>query len=143
MRPSAATSVCSNSGSRTRSRWRRSPTTGLICHAPAALAAAPRIDGRWIYDCYRMTCIKTAVDRMLEDMPLVRRFQGHIKEYPTEILVAAGAKIEQTKLPAGKKVVVDRELITGQDPYSAKAMGKAFVDKVFRAVREPAPAQAN
>jgi putative intracellular protease/amidase len=84
------------------------------------------------------------VDRMLEDVPLVRRFQGHIKEYPTELLVAAGAKIEQTKLPAGKKVVVDRELITGQDPYSAKAMGDAFVDKVLGAVREPAPpAQAN
>jgi len=25
-------------------------TTGLICHAPAALAAAPQIDGRWVYD---------------------------------------------------------------------------------------------
>jgi hypothetical protein len=39
--------------------------------------------------------------------------------------------------------VVHRELITGQDPYSAKAMGQAFVDKVLSAVREPAPAQAN
>jgi putative intracellular protease/amidase len=58
-------------------------------------------------------------------------------------LVAAGAKIEQTKLPAGEKVVVDRELITGQDPYSAKAMGKVFVNKVLRAAREPAPARAN
>jgi putative intracellular protease/amidase len=118
-------------------------TTGLICHAPAALAAAPRVDGRWIYEGYRMTCIKTVVDRMLEDMPLVRRFRGHIKEYPTEVLVAAGAKIEQTRLPAGKKVVVDRELITGQDPYSAEAMGKVFVDTVLRAVREPALGQAN
>jgi putative intracellular protease/amidase len=80
---------------------------------------------------------------MLEDMPLVRRFRGHIKEYPTEVLVAAGAKIEQTRLPAGKKVVVDRELITGQDPYSAEAMGKVFVDTVLRAVREPALGQAN
>ena len=111
-------------------------TTGLICHAPAALAAASRIDGRWIYDGYRMTCIKTVVDRMLEDMPLVKRFRGHIKEYPAELLAAAGANIEQTKLPVGKKVVVDRELITGQDPYSAKAMGKAFVDKVLCAVPE-------
>lgn len=118
-------------------------TTGLICHAPAALAAAPRIEGRWIYDGYRMTCVKTAADRMLEDMPLFRRFQGHVKEYATELLAAAGAKIEQTKLPIGNKVVEDRELITGQDPYSAKAMGKAFVDKVLRAVREAAPAQAS
>jgi putative intracellular protease/amidase len=57
-------------------------TTGLICHAPAALAAAPRIDGRWIYDGYRMTCIKTVVDRMLEDMPLVRRFRGGSRNTP-------------------------------------------------------------
>jgi putative intracellular protease/amidase len=40
-------------------------TTALICHAPAALAAAPEIDGRWIYDGYRMTCFKTVVDAML------------------------------------------------------------------------------
>jgi hypothetical protein len=44
---------------------------------------------------------------------------------------------------AARLSLVDRELITGQDPYSAKAMGKAFVDQVLRAVREPAPAQAN
>jgi putative intracellular protease/amidase len=85
---------------------------------------------------------RSRADTHLADVPLVRRFQGHIKEYPTELLVAAGAKIEQTKLPAGKKVVVDRELITGQDPYSAKAMGQAFARKVL-GVREPAPAQAN
>jgi hypothetical protein len=44
---------------------------------------------------------------------------------------------------AARLSLVDRELITGQDPYSAKAMGKAFVDQVLRAVRAPAPAQAN
>jgi putative intracellular protease/amidase len=105
-------------------------STGLICHAPAALAAAPCIDGRWIYDGYRMTCFKTIVDTMLATIPIARRFPGPLKEDPTQLLTARGAKVEQTLLPMGSKVVEDRELITGQDPYSATALGKAFVRKV-------------
>lgn len=106
--------------------------TGLICHAPAALAAAPSIDGRWIYDGYRMTCFKTGVDTMLSTIPLARRFRGHLIDDPTQLLASRGAKVEQTVLPMGSKVVEDRELITGQDPYSAKAFGAAFVSKVQR-----------
>lgn len=109
--------------------------TGLICHAPAALAAAPIIDGRWIYHGYRMTCFKTVVDTLLETVPVARRFHGRLKDDPTELLSSRGAKIEQTLLPMGSKVVEDRELLTGQDPYSAKAFATAFVNKVhaFRA----------
>jgi putative intracellular protease/amidase len=107
-------------------------TTGLICHAPAALAAAPSSDGRWIYDGYRITCIKTVADRLLEEIPGYG-VDGHFKEYATEVLAAAGAKLEHTRLPAGSWVVEDRELITGQDPFSAKAFGRAFVEKVLRA----------
>lgn len=108
--------------------------TGLICHAPAALAAAPTVDGRWTYAGYRMTCFKTGVDTMLSTVPLARRFQGRLKDDPTELLRSRGAHVEQTVLPMGSKVVEDRELITGQDPYSAKAFGAAFVNKV-RAAR--------
>lgn len=104
--------------------------TCLICHAPAALAAAPVVDGRWIYDGYRMTCFKTAVDTMLSTIPLARRFRGRLVDDPTQLLVSRGAKVEQTVLPMGSKVVEDRELLTGQDPYSAKALAAAFVDKV-------------
>ncbi|HEX5255883.1 MAG TPA: DJ-1/PfpI family protein [Mycobacterium sp.] len=109
--------------------------TGLICHAPAALAAAPSVDGRWIYDGYRMTCFKTVVDTMLSTVPLARRFHGHLIDDPTQLLASRGAKVEQTVLPMGSKVVEDRELITGQDPYSAKALGAVFVSRV-RAARD-------
>lgn len=104
--------------------------TGLICHAPVALAAAPTIEGRWTYAGYRMTCFKTGVDTMLSTIPLARRFKGRLKDDPTEMLRSRGAEIEQTMLPMGSKVVEDRELITGQDPYSATAFGAAFVNKV-------------
>ncbi|MET8777036.1 DJ-1/PfpI family protein [Nocardia sp. NPDC004654] len=104
--------------------------TALICHAPAALAAAPKVDGRWIYDGYRMTCFKTVVDTMLSVVPVARRFRGHLAVDPTELLRECGARVEQTRLPMGSKIVDDRELLTGQDPYSAKALGAAFVAKV-------------
>lgn len=104
--------------------------TALICHAPAPLAAAPVVDGRWIYAGYRMTCFKTVVDTMLETVPLARRFSGHLNDDPTELLASRGAEISQTRAPMGSKVVIDRELLTGQDPFSAKALGAAFVDKV-------------
>ncbi|MEU2253757.1 DJ-1/PfpI family protein [Nocardia xishanensis] len=104
--------------------------TALICHAPAALAAAPKVDGRWIYHGYRMTCFKTAVDTMLSAVPVARRFRGHLTVDPTELLRECGARVEQTRLPMGSKIVDDRELLTGQDPYSAKALGAAFVAKV-------------
>lgn len=108
---------------------------GLICHAPAALAAAPVVDGRWIYDGYRMTCFKTSVDTMLSSVPVARRFHGRLEQDPTRLLQSKGAKVEQTWLPMGSKVVDDRELITGQDPFSAKAFGAAFVEKVRTSLR--------
>jgi putative intracellular protease/amidase len=104
--------------------------TAPICHAPAALAAAPKVHGRWIYDGYRMTCFKTVVDTTLSTVPLARRFHGHLKEDPTQPLASHGARIEQTRLPMGSLVVEDRELLTGQDPYSTTALGSAFVTKV-------------
>lgn len=104
--------------------------TGLICHAPAVLATAPHIDGRWIYSGYRMTAITMVLEFFAEDLFLVKAVDGHIKEYPTKILKQAGAILEQNPIPMIPKVVEDRELITGQDPYSAKAFGKKFVEKI-------------
>src|SRR5262245_41728091 len=110
----------------------RQRPTGLICHAPAALAAAPTVNGRWIYDGYRMTCATNMSERIIEDMPLFRIIRGHLKQYPSDVLEAKGGKVEHTTLPMGSKLVEDRELLTGQDPFSAKAFGGAFVEKVRR-----------
>ncbi|WP_051032187.1 DJ-1/PfpI family protein [Nocardia veterana] len=104
--------------------------TALICHAPAALAAAPEIDGRWIYDGYRMTCFKTVVDTLLSTIPVARRFHGRLQVDPAQLLRSRGAHVEQTAMPMGSKVVEDRELLTGQDPYSAEALGVALVTKI-------------
>jgi putative intracellular protease/amidase len=107
--------------------------TGLICHAPAALAAAPHINGTWIYQGYRMTCVSTAAEYMIEDFPLTRVTKGQLTEYPSQILNDAGGIIEQTSIPMKSKVVEDRELLTGQDPFAAKKFGKRLVSKIRRA----------
>lgn len=115
--------------------------TGLICHAPAALAAAPVVDGHWLYEGYRMTCFKTVVDTALQTIPVARRFKGRLFEPdPAGMLRELGAQVEQTRLPMGSRVVVDRELVTGQDPYSAKEFGAIFTRRVLSA--DPAPAGA-
>jgi len=104
--------------------------TGLICHAPAVLATAPKVDGKWIYQGYRMTTITMLSEFLMEDMPLMKVIPGHLKEYPTQVLKEAGAILEQTNIPMRAKVVEDRELITGQDPFSAQLFAERFVEKV-------------
>lgn len=104
--------------------------TGLICHAPAVLAAAPNVNGKWIYEGYRMTAITMLSEFLMEDTPLMKVIPGHLKKYPTQVLQEAGAILEQTNIPMRAKVVEDRELITGQDPYSAEQFGKRFVEKI-------------
>ena len=106
--------------------------TGLICHAPSILAAAPQENGKWIYGGYRMTTVTGFSEWLIEDFPLTRVTSGHLITYPTEILQKAGGVIKQTFVPMKSKVVEDRELITGQDPYSAKKIGQMFVNKILR-----------
>jgi putative intracellular protease/amidase len=104
--------------------------TAAICHGVAALAAAPEVDGKWLYDGYCMTCVTMLVEWLAEDMPLLKTMKGHMSDYPTPILERKGAILKQQKIPLLSQVVEDRELLTGQDPFSAKELGQKFVNKV-------------
>ncbi len=104
--------------------------TGLICHAPAALASAPVVDGKWIYAGYKMTAITRASEWFTEDMPFFRSIKGHIKEYPTEVLKKMGANVLQNDMPGASFVVEDRELVTGQDPFAAREFGRRLFARV-------------
>jgi putative intracellular protease/amidase len=106
--------------------------TALICHAPAALAAAPVIDGKWIYDGYAMTCVSLLADRLLEDIPLFNA-GGHMPDYPQLMLERRGGEVSNAML--GRQYLVeDRELLTGQDHMSAMAMGPKLLAKIKRFV---------
>lgn len=104
--------------------------TALICHAPSALAAAPDMDGKWMYTDYEMTCVTMLSETMIEDIPPFKVMHGHIPDYPQRILERKGAKMKQLNIPMLSNVVEDRELITGQDPYSAVEMGKQLKVKI-------------
>ncbi len=106
--------------------------TGLICHAPVALAAAPKVDGEWIYKGYKITGVSRITDFLNEDFPFTKVFPGHENEYLQNILIEAGANYKKNIVPGVPYTVEDRELLTGQDPFAAELMAKDFVKKLNR-----------
>lgn len=109
----------------------RGKITSAICHGSAALAAAPVVDGKWTYDGYNMTCVSMAAEWLTEDIPFAG-IGGHMPDYPVRILERLGGKVH-TKMLGRSNVIEDRELITGQDPYSARELGQKLLRKIERA----------
>ena len=102
--------------------------TALICHGVAALAAAPEIEGKWIYDGYRMTCVSMLGEQVTEDVPFFN-VGGHMPDYPVRILERKGGEVTNALL--GRSLVIeDRELITGQDPMAAQELGSKLLLKI-------------
>lgn len=117
--------------------------TALVCHGPIALlstlpdaadyarrveagAAMPRSD--WAYAGYRLTVISNTVEEKVKPM-----FKGDaMKFYPQDALTAAGASFSEAADPLAPYVVEDRELITGENPASATAVGKALLARLSR-----------
>ncbi len=121
--------------------------TALLCHGPVATAAAmPRarefraalIAGDtvkasecaqgWIYAGYRMTVFSTSEERTAEDSLL------HGKLYFTmpEALKLAKATVSTDAVDSAPNVVVDRELITGQNPSSDHLIAAKLVEALDR-----------
>lgn len=117
--------------------------TALLCHGPIALLSAlpqaaafaaaleagrtPSTPADWIYSGYRMTVISNQ-----EELAAQGALKGGtMKFYPQSGLQAAGARYVQNQAPWTSNVVVDRELITGQNPASAPALA----DKLLQALR--------
>lgn len=102
--------------------------TAAICHGSAALAAAPQVDGQWIYHGYRMTCVSLLAEKLVEDIPFFHT-GGHLPDYPVSILTRQGGIVENVML--GKVLVIeDRELITAQDPTSAEELGSRLLARI-------------
>jgi putative intracellular protease/amidase len=114
--------------------------TALICHGPIALISAlpdakaftarlesnPKAtDSGWIYSGYKMVSFTNNEEQAAKGM-----FNGgQLKFTPETALTNAGAQFQ-----AGDKwashVVVDRELITGQNPSSALELGSVLVQRL-------------
>jgi putative intracellular protease/amidase len=130
--------------------------TGLICHGPAALLSTlknPKAFRRaitkgnlrrlaeltegWPYAGYRMTVFSTEEEKAIEGAG--NRLGGYVPFYVANALARAGAHVEHAA-PWQSKVVEDRELVTGQQPFSAEAFADAFVMKLSQAGVSARPA---
>ncbi|MFT8417746.1 MAG: type 1 glutamine amidotransferase domain-containing protein [Acetobacter sp.] len=116
-------------------------TTGLICHGPVALASSlpdarrfytalvagnmhdiRQFAARWPYTGYHMTVFSTPEEQFAE----AHQLQGHVFFYPATALTDAGANVETAKMWT-PNVVIDRELITAQQPFSDKEFSESLV----------------
>jgi putative intracellular protease/amidase len=120
--------------------------TAIICHGPIALlstlpdpdafvASMIAGDGKangfakgWPYAGYRMTVFSTGEEQVLEG-PGPLYIGGSVQFYPVNALAEAGARVESVA-NWHSNVVVDHELITGQQPMSAPELGDVLVAKL-------------
>ncbi|MDC7684802.1 type 1 glutamine amidotransferase domain-containing protein [Asticcacaulis sp. BYS171W] len=120
----------------------RQKPTALLCHGPVAVVSAmsnardfraalidsdtpkaAELAKGWPYAGYRMTVFSNSEEKVVEDHIL------HAKLYfnMVDALNTAGAEVITTATDFEPNVIVDRELITGQNPRSDHPIAKAFV----------------
>ena len=102
--------------------------TAMICHGPAAALSAQADPvaylaslkaGRaaeaqdWIYAGYKMTVFSNIEERQAE-----MKFPAHLQFHIESALKTAGANMDTSLIPMQSKIVHDRELVTGQNPFS-------------------------
>ncbi|MEW2545924.1 type 1 glutamine amidotransferase domain-containing protein [Streptomyces sp. NPDC047002] len=94
----------------------------LLCHAPAAALAARNPDGGWPFAGYAMTGLSNAEER-------VNPFSWKAAWLLEDRLREGGADYT-AGLPLRSKVVVDRNLYTGQNPASSTALARRIIADV-------------
>ncbi|MEP7285256.1 MAG: type 1 glutamine amidotransferase domain-containing protein [Chloroflexota bacterium] len=95
-----------------------------VCHGPAGLITARRADGNAIVKGYQVTGFTNAEEdaaNLTTEMPFL------LQDKLTEL----GAEFIATPL-WNDHVVVDRKLITGQNPQSSKSTAQAVIDLLER-----------
>ncbi|MFD4636290.1 DJ-1/PfpI family protein [Lentzea sp. NPDC058436] len=98
---------------------RKGAPVATLGHGAALLLAAPdRLDGQWLFEGFRLTCPTNEE----EDQSAF----GGLPWYLANALQNAGAVLDDAPYPWASHVVVDRNLITGQNAYSTEAVLGAF-----------------
>jgi putative intracellular protease/amidase len=122
--------------------------TALLCHGPVVVAAAlddapafrrALVQGDdagaadlardWIYAGYRMTVFSANEEKIAEEHLL----KGELHFDMEKALRSAGGDVSVTDTNFASNVVVDRELITGQNPASDRALADALIEALDRA----------
>lgn len=95
---------------------------GIVCHGPAALLAATKEDGSNAVAGYELTGFTNAEETQ-------SGFADKAKWLLQDRLVAAGADFQEGEAWA-PKVVVDRNLVTGQNPASSAPLADELLKKL-------------
>lgn len=120
----------------------RGKTTALVCHGPIALLStlpdaehftrqlqttkSVKAPAGWIYAGYKMTVISNKEEEAAKGL----LNGGAMKFYPQTALEKAGGLYSSNTANWTPYVVIDRELITGQNPASAIEVGKALLGRL-------------
>ncbi|MFF1631489.1 type 1 glutamine amidotransferase domain-containing protein, partial [Streptomyces sp. NPDC058272] len=95
---------------------------GVVCHAPAALLAATREDGGNAFAGYRVSAFTNAEETQAG-------LADKAKWLLQDRLTAAGVDFQEGE-PWAPKVVVDRNLVTGQNPSSSAPLAAELLKKL-------------
>ncbi len=102
--------------------------TCLICHGPAALLSMAGAGRPFPYAGYALTCFPSWMEHLLEyPFPVLG---GRLPWYLDKQLAALGMKLRKGAVPGMPLLIEDRELLTGQDPFSAQALGERMVQRL-------------
>lgn len=103
---------------------------GAICHGPAALVNVTLTDGSWLVDGKDVSVFTDDEERAVEKDEIVPfLLASRLAEHGANLRPAPN--FEQS-------VSVDDRLVTGQNPASAEALGKALRDAISESVDEAA-----
>jgi putative intracellular protease/amidase len=96
-----------------------------VCHGPTAFLSPRDMAGQSPFAGYRVTCfshVEEFYTRVNGRLPLVLEIE----------LKRLGLEYSKGPYPWASHVVVDRNLVTGQNPFSSEAMAKQFLDLLER-----------
>ena len=112
---------------------RKHAPIAALCHGPALLLSAPeRADGLWLFDGYRMTSFTDEEEDQTEPGLLGMAWLLDVA------LKNAGAVFDDGPSAWISHVVVDRNLITGQNPGSTEATADTVIKKLRAPARQAA-----
>lgn len=95
----------------------------VVCHGHSALLPLRDEHGDWLFEGYSMTAFS-------HDEELVTDMAGQLPFVLQVEVERLGAKYEKSPVIWGSAVVQDRNLITGQNPYSSAALAETFVERL-------------
>ncbi|HEX3827500.1 MAG TPA: type 1 glutamine amidotransferase domain-containing protein [Sporichthyaceae bacterium] len=90
-----------------------------VCHGPAGLLPARRPDGGWLFDGYALTGFSNVEEAQVGF--------AERADWLLEDKLTGGGGVFSAGDPWGPKIVVDRNLYTGQNPASSQALAEAIV----------------